>query len=81
MDPGVVVLLARTLKISLSPSAVVHAKTGTLAKARNLSGYVTTADGERLIFSVLANNTTTPGSMVTDVADQIGAALAAYRGH
>lgn len=59
----------------------VHAKTGTLAKARNLSGYVTTADGERLIFSVLANNTTTPGSMVTDVADQIGAALATYREH
>jgi D-alanyl-D-alanine carboxypeptidase/D-alanyl-D-alanine-endopeptidase (penicillin-binding protein 4) len=59
----------------------VRAKTGTLAKARNLSGYVTTVDGERLIFSVLANNTTTPGSMVTGVADQIGAALAAYRGH
>jgi D-alanyl-D-alanine carboxypeptidase/D-alanyl-D-alanine-endopeptidase (penicillin-binding protein 4) len=59
----------------------VHAKTGTLAKARSLSGYVTTADGERLIFSILANNTTTPGSMVTGVADQIGAALAAYRGH
>ncbi len=59
----------------------VRAKTGTLAKARNLSGYVTTADGERLIFSVLANNTTTPGTMVTDVADQIGAALATYRGH
>ena len=59
----------------------VRAKTGTLAKARNLSGYVTSADGERLIFSVLANNTTTPGTMVTDVADQIGAALATYRGH
>lgn len=59
----------------------VRAKTGTLAKARNLSGYVTTADGERLIFSVMANNTTTAGSMVTGVADQIGAALAAYREH
>ena len=58
----------------------VRAKTGTTSKARNLSGYVTTADGERLIFSVLANNTTTPGSMVTNVADQIGAALAVYRG-
>jgi D-alanyl-D-alanine carboxypeptidase/D-alanyl-D-alanine-endopeptidase (penicillin-binding protein 4) len=57
----------------------VRAKTGTLTKARSLSGYVTTADGERLIFSVLANNTTTPGSKVTGVADQIGAALAAYR--
>ena len=59
----------------------VHAKTGTLAKARSLSGYVTTADGERLIFSILANNTTTPGSAVTSVADQIAASLAAYREH
>jgi len=59
----------------------VRAKTGTLSKARTLSGYVTTSDGERLIFSVMANNTTTPGSMVTGVADQIGAALAAYREH
>jgi serine-type D-Ala-D-Ala carboxypeptidase/endopeptidase (penicillin-binding protein 4) len=59
----------------------VHAKTGTLAKARSLSGYVTTADGERLIFSILANNTTTPGSVVTHVADQIAASLGAYREH
>jgi D-alanyl-D-alanine carboxypeptidase/D-alanyl-D-alanine-endopeptidase (penicillin-binding protein 4) len=59
----------------------VRAKTGTLAKAHTLSGYVTTADGERLIFSVLANNTTTPGSVVTGVADRVAAALAAYREH
>jgi D-alanyl-D-alanine carboxypeptidase/D-alanyl-D-alanine-endopeptidase (penicillin-binding protein 4) len=59
----------------------VHAKTGTLAKARSLSGYVTTADGERLIFSILANNATTPGSEVTRVTDGIAVALAAYREH
>ena len=59
----------------------VHAKTGMLAKARSLSGYVTTADGERLIFSILANNTTTPSLAVTRVADQIAASLAAYREH
>ena len=59
----------------------VHAKTGTLSKARSLSGYVTSADGERLIFSILANNTTTPGSAVTHVADLIAVALASYREH
>ena len=59
----------------------VHAKTGSIAHARSLSGYVTTADGERLIFSILANNWTTPTSAVTDVADQIAVALAAYRAH
>ena len=59
----------------------VHAKTGSIGSARSLSGYVTTADGERLIFSILANNWTTPSSAVTGVADQIAAALAGYRAH
>ncbi len=59
----------------------VHAKTGSLASGRSLSGYVTTVDGERLIFSILANNWTTPSSEVTSVADQIAAALAVYRAH
>lgn len=57
----------------------VHAKTGSISAARSLSGYVTTADGERLLFSVLANNWTTPSTSVLDVIDQIAAALAAYR--
>src|SRR6478672_345605 len=58
-----------------------HAKTGSISNARTLSGYVTTADGERLIFSLLSNNWTTPSSAVTGVADQIAAALASYRYH
>ncbi|MCD6233602.1 MAG: D-alanyl-D-alanine carboxypeptidase/D-alanyl-D-alanine-endopeptidase [Candidatus Marinimicrobia bacterium] len=33
----------------------VHAKTGTIANTRGLSGYVTTRDGELLIFSFLIN--------------------------
>jgi D-alanyl-D-alanine carboxypeptidase/D-alanyl-D-alanine-endopeptidase (penicillin-binding protein 4) len=58
-----------------------HAKTGSISNARTLSGYVTTADGERLIFSIMASNWTGPTSAVTSVADQIVSALAAYRTH
>jgi D-alanyl-D-alanine carboxypeptidase/D-alanyl-D-alanine-endopeptidase (penicillin-binding protein 4) len=54
----------------------LHAKTGTVAQARSLSGYVTTADGRMLIFSMLCNNFTTPVAAVTRVQDEIGAALA-----
>lgn len=57
----------------------VHAKTGSLHWVRTLSGYVNDADGERLIFSILANKWTTPSSAVTTTADSIAAALAAYR--
>jgi len=59
----------------------VHAKTGSISAARSLSGYVTSADGERLIFSILVNNWTTPGSAVTGVQDRIASALAMYREH
>jgi len=57
----------------------IHAKTGSLYWVRSLSGYVTDAAGEHLVFSVLANKFTTPPDSVTHTADQIGAALAAYR--
>ena len=56
----------------------LHAKTGSLQHAISLSGYVTTADGDRLIFSILCNNFTTPSSAVTAVGNAIGAALASY---
>ena len=57
----------------------VHAKTGTLDKARALSGYVATADGRMLLLSALANNYTTPLSEVTRVQDLLGAQLARLR--
>ncbi len=59
----------------------LHAKTGTLQHAISLSGYVTTSDGVRLIFSILCNNFTTRSSDVTAVGDAIGAALASYDSH
>lgn len=54
----------------------VHAKTGTVDRARSLSGYVTTADGIRLIFSFLCNNWTVPVHEVEAVQDAIDERLA-----
>ena len=57
----------------------VHAKTGSVDKARSLSGYVTSADGRLLIFSLLCNNFTTPSREVEQVADAIAVRLAGLR--
>ena len=58
----------------------VHAKTGFVDKARSLSGYVTTANGHVLIFSLLCNNWTTTSREVDQVADAIAARLASRKG-
>jgi D-alanyl-D-alanine carboxypeptidase/D-alanyl-D-alanine-endopeptidase (penicillin-binding protein 4) len=47
----------------------VHAKTGTLGHVRALSGYLTTADGERLVFSMIANNFQAPTATVDAAVD------------
>jgi serine-type D-Ala-D-Ala carboxypeptidase/endopeptidase (penicillin-binding protein 4) len=57
----------------------VHAKTGTIDKARSLSGYITTADGEMLIFSILANNFVVPNREVDRVAELIVERLVTMR--
>jgi D-alanyl-D-alanine carboxypeptidase len=36
-----------------------------------LSGYLTTATGQRLVFSILANNHTLTGKQASDVIDEI----------
>jgi D-alanyl-D-alanine carboxypeptidase/D-alanyl-D-alanine-endopeptidase (penicillin-binding protein 4) len=59
----------------------VHAKTGSVANSRSLSGYVTTADQHMLIFSFLSNNWTVPVRSVERVQDAIAARLAAMRLH
>ena len=55
-----------------------HAKTGSIANARALSGYVTSADGERLVFSIIANNFEVPASVIEQTADQIVVRLAQF---
>jgi D-alanyl-D-alanine carboxypeptidase/D-alanyl-D-alanine-endopeptidase (penicillin-binding protein 4) len=57
----------------------VRAKTGTLDMVRSLSGYVTSADGRVLIFSILCNNWLVEVREVDRVADAVGVRLAELR--
>ncbi|MBK8061330.1 MAG: D-alanyl-D-alanine carboxypeptidase [Gemmatimonadetes bacterium] len=57
----------------------MHAKTGTLDMVRSLSGYVTTADGRLLLFSVLANHFTVPTREIERVQDTLAELLAGMR--
>jgi serine-type D-Ala-D-Ala carboxypeptidase/endopeptidase (penicillin-binding protein 4) len=56
-----------------------RAKTGSMSNVRGLSGYVTTADGERLIFSLLANNFEVAPGAITGAEDAIVVKLAGFR--
>ena len=58
-----------------------RAKTGSIANARALSGYVRTADGESLVFSIMGNNFETPAAVVAQAADAIVVRLAQFRRH
>ena len=42
----------------------VRAKTGSIANVRALSGYVTSLDGEPIVFSIIANNFTVPQATI-----------------
>src|SRR5690606_18066047 len=55
----------------------LRAKTGTVRNVSALSGYVTTADGERLAFRVLANGVPST-ARAKRTEDEIGARLAAF---
>ena len=57
----------------------VRAKTGSMTAVRGTSGYVTSADGEPLVFCILANNYDTPASTITAAEDAIIVRLAQFR--
>jgi D-alanyl-D-alanine carboxypeptidase/D-alanyl-D-alanine-endopeptidase (penicillin-binding protein 4) len=56
---------------TLPAGALLHAKTGTLDHVNVLSGYLTTATGQRLVFSILGNHHTLSGRQAGEVLDQI----------
>jgi D-alanyl-D-alanine carboxypeptidase/D-alanyl-D-alanine-endopeptidase (penicillin-binding protein 4) len=65
--------------IGTSAANMASAKTGTLDKARSLSGYITTVDGRVLLFSLLCNNYTTPSREVDRVQDLLVTTLVSQR--
>jgi D-alanyl-D-alanine carboxypeptidase/D-alanyl-D-alanine-endopeptidase (penicillin-binding protein 4) len=70
----------RTRMAGTRAAGNMHAKTGTLQFVRSLSGYVTDADGDRLVFSVLHNHFTVPVDSVSKLQNDVGALLANFRG-
>jgi D-alanyl-D-alanine carboxypeptidase/D-alanyl-D-alanine-endopeptidase (penicillin-binding protein 4) len=60
----------------------LRAKTGTLAHVVSLSGYVTSAAGEPLVFSMLLNGSEAgSGLSGREAVDRIGILLASFSGH
>jgi D-alanyl-D-alanine carboxypeptidase/D-alanyl-D-alanine-endopeptidase (penicillin-binding protein 4) len=56
-----------------------RAKTGSIANARALSGYVTSSDGEPLVFSMIVNNFNVPQSQADAIIDRAVVRLADFR--
>lgn len=59
----------------------VRAKTGTVDNVRAIAGYVDTAGGETLAFSIIANNFTVPPSTIDAAADKALVRLATFSRH
>lgn len=58
----------------------LRAKTGTINQVATLSGYVTSAAGERLVFSIIVNNLPQEANVRRGYIDEIASMLAAFTG-
>jgi D-alanyl-D-alanine carboxypeptidase/D-alanyl-D-alanine-endopeptidase (penicillin-binding protein 4) len=58
----------------------VRAKTGSLSSASSLAGYVTTASGETLVFSIMVNNYPVDTDVRSLCIDPIAVLLASFSG-
>lgn len=58
----------------------LRAKTGSLSSVASLSGYVTTASGEHLVFSMMLNNYPDAAAVRRDSIDAIAVLLASFSG-
>jgi D-alanyl-D-alanine carboxypeptidase/D-alanyl-D-alanine-endopeptidase (penicillin-binding protein 4) len=64
--------------IGTAAAGNLRAKTGTLSGVSSLSGYVTTRDGELLVFSMMMQNFVIPTRYYHSAQDRIGALLAQF---
>ncbi|AZE98521.1 D-alanyl-D-alanine carboxypeptidase [Pseudomonas orientalis] len=56
----------------------LHAKTGSMAGVSSVSGYVTDAQGRKLVFSMLTNNYVVDGAQVKALEDRMAVALSRW---
>jgi len=76
--PGGVGTLQRRFP-DLGPEASLRAKSGTLTNVSALSGYVTSAEGERIVFSILSNGNRGGVASARAAEEAIVGALSRYR--
>jgi D-alanyl-D-alanine carboxypeptidase/D-alanyl-D-alanine-endopeptidase (penicillin-binding protein 4) len=70
--------LARRL-VGTPAEGRVQAKSGTIDNARALSGYVQTTDGETLVFSIIANNFSSPPGDIDAATDKALVRLTTFK--
>jgi PBP4 family serine-type D-alanyl-D-alanine carboxypeptidase len=62
-----------------SAAGTVRAKTGSMANVRSISGYMQTAEGEPVVFSIVTNNYGLPAAEIDRVADALMLGVAQFR--